>query len=139
MNSKLLKIGELAKNLQISTDTLRFYEQLGLIAPAARTSGGYRLYSALEKQKMQFILRAKNIGFSLEEIKKLLDFEVQKDKISCQLVKSKVDDKIVAIDKRIRHLKQIQHSLKQLSTACCGGDESAINCTILNFLNREDA
>jgi len=64
----MFKIGELAKCCNISVDTLRFYEKNGLITPNTRTDAGYRLYSPEATFKVDFILRAKDVGLSLQEI-----------------------------------------------------------------------
>ncbi|WP_175474008.1 MerR family DNA-binding transcriptional regulator, partial [Vibrio cholerae] len=65
----MFQIGELAKRCGVSTDTLRFYEKNELIAPATRTESGYRLYDEKSQQQVTFILKAKELGLSLEEIK----------------------------------------------------------------------
>lgn len=131
----MLKIGELAKRAKVSQDTLRFYEKHGLIKPHSRNQAGYRLYSSDDIQRIGFILSAKKVGFTLNEIQELLAIEVTKDKKSCQDVKYFVDAKIVTLNSRIKELKTIKKSLKVLSDACCGGEEPATHCTILEALN----
>ena len=79
MNQVTLKIGELAKLAQVSQDTLRFYEKHGLLKPHLRSDAGYRLYSEADVQRVSFILSAKRVGFTLNEIAELLALEVTKD------------------------------------------------------------
>ena len=131
----MLKIGELAQHAGISRDTLRFYEKHGLITPSNRTDSGYRLYSKSDVLRISFILSAKEVGFTLNEIHQLLELEVTKDKKSCQDVKEFVDNKIQVVNQRLIEMKKIKQSLKTLSVACCGGDEPATHCTILGALN----
>ena len=131
----MLKIGELAQHAGISRDTLRFYEKHGLITPSNRTDSGYRLYSKSDVLRINFILSAKEVGFTLNEIHQLLELEVTKDKKSCQDVKEFVDNKIQVVNQRLIEMKKIKQSLKTLSVACCGGDEPATHCTILGALN----
>ena len=131
----MLKIGELAQRTGISRDALRFYEKHGLITPTARTDSGYRLYSKSDVLRISFILSAKEVGFTLNEVHQLLELEVTKDKNSCQDVKAFVDNKIQVVDQRLIEMKKIKQSLKTLSVACCGGDEPATHCTILGALN----
>ncbi|WP_422126192.1 MerR family transcriptional regulator [Vibrio fluvialis] len=69
----MFQIGELAKRCGVSTDTLRFYEKNALISPAGRSDSGYRLYDEENQKQVSFILKAKELGLSLEEIKELLD------------------------------------------------------------------
>ena len=94
----MLKIGELAQHAGISRDTLRFYEKHGLITPSNRTDSGYRLYSKSDVLRISFILSAKEVGFTLNEIHQLLELEVTKDKKSCQDVKEFVDNKIQVVN-----------------------------------------
>ena len=131
----MLKIGELAQRTGISRDALRFYEKHGLITPTARTDSGYRLYSKSDVLRISFILSAKEVGFTLNEVHQLLELEVTKDKKSCQDVKEFVDNKIQVVNQRLIEIKKIKQSLKTLSVACCGGDEPATHCTILGALN----
>ena len=135
MNETALKIGKLAKALGVSQDALRFYEKQGLINPSFRTAAGYRLYSTEDVKQVKFILSAKRVGFTLNEIRGLLALEVTKDEKSCEDVKRVVDVKLVAVNQRMRELRQIKKSLQTLAEACCGGEESATNCTILGTLS----
>lgn len=138
MNHQYLKIGELAKRANLSQDTLRFYEKHGLLKPCARSEAGYRLYSADDVLRLRFILSAKEVGFTLNEIHELLALEVTRDKASCEQVKTIVDDKILGVARRIAELERIQQSLVALSEACCGGDEPATHCTILDTLRQHE-
>lgn len=130
-----LKIGELAALSKVSRDTLRFYEKHGLITPSARNASGYRLYSDADVHRISFIISAKEVGFTLNEIHQLLKLEVTKDEKSCQDVKQFVDDKIAVVNQRLAEIKRIKISLQTLSSACCGGDKPATHCTILEALS----
>ena len=130
-----LKIGELAALSKVSRDTLRFYEKHGLIPPSARNASGYRLYSDADVHRISFIISAKEVGFTLNEIHQLLKLEVTKDEKSCQDVKQFVDDKIAVVNQRLAEIKRIKTSLQTLSNACCGGDKPATHCTILEALS----
>ena len=104
-----------------------------------RSEAGYRLYSAQDLQRIRFILSAKEVGFTLKEIEELLALEVTRDEKSCQDVKSLVDEKLATVTQRIHELQRIKKSLQSLSDACCGGDEPATHCTILEALSDHDA
>lgn len=134
----MLKIGELSRQTNVPQDTLRFYEQKGLLNPKNRSQAGYRLYDNADVKTLQFILSAKAVGFTLKEIHELLQLEVTKDSQSCEDVKQVVDQKISVIDKRIEEMCRIKKSLSILSDACCGGDEPATSCTILEALRDSD-
>jgi len=132
----MIRIGELAHQSQVSRDTLRFYEKHGLITPSARTNAGYRLYAESDIKRIGFIVSAKKVGFTLNEIQQLLQLEVTKDIKSCQDVKEFVDHKIQLVNQQLVETRRIKKSLETLSEACCGGDEPATQCTILDTLNR---
>ncbi|MCW8879020.1 MAG: Zn(2+)-responsive transcriptional regulator [Kangiellaceae bacterium] len=128
------KIGELAKKAQVSVESLRYYEAEGLISAKMRTESGYRLYGEQELQQLYFILHAKKVGFSLKEIAKLLGLQVNKEAHTCEEVKSYTGDKIAELEAKIRDLQKMKQALTGLYQACCGGPESAQNCTILQTL-----
>jgi MerR family Zn(II)-responsive transcriptional regulator of zntA len=130
-----LKIGELAQATGISIEAIRFYESKGLLAARERSAGGYRLYSPDELAKLRFIRRAKMVGFRLEEIKELLELRLHPDEHTCLEVKQYTRHKIEELEQRISELARIKASLQRLHTACCGGDESALNCSILQLLD----
>lgn len=133
----MYRIGELAKACKINNDTLRFYEKNGLLSPSNRSDSGYRLYSEKDKEILQFILRAKGVGFSLAEIRELLSIEVDKANNACADVKELVDAKLLDVEQKLAELTRFQTSLKRLSDACCGGEESAEHCTILEALESD--
>ncbi|CCQ09437.1 HTH-type transcriptional regulator zntR [Pseudoalteromonas luteoviolacea B = ATCC 29581] len=133
-----MKIGELAKRLSISTDTLRYYEQHGLLSPSERTESGYRAYSKEHELQLRFILRAKAVGFSLSEIHELLKIRIDKQHYQCEEVKSITVAKLDLVRERIAELQRFEQSLNLLAEQCCGGKEPAQACTILTTLEKLD-
>lgn len=131
----MFQIGELAKRCKVSTDTLRFYEKNALIKPAGRSESGYRLYNQKNQQQVSFILKAKELGLSLDEIKELLEIKLEATEHSCAEVKSITSAKLVVIDQKIAELIEIRQALKKINDACCGHiDDSASHCSILAAL-----
>jgi len=133
--NRSLKIGQLAKQNNISVETLRYYEFEGLLAPQQRSLNGYRLYNDDDKNRLNFILHAKKVGFSLQEIKRLLSLRADKDHHTCEEVKNYTGSKITEIESKIDDLLRMKSALSNLYHACCGGTESAANCTILSSLD----
>lgn len=133
-----MKIGEFASQLGVSTDTLRYYEKHKLLIPSKRTSAGYRDYSHSDLRQMRFILRAKNVGFSLAEIKELLQIKFHKQQHSCNEVKELTVQKRDLVAERIDELTRFHQSLTILAETCCGGQEPADNCSILSTLEDLD-
>ncbi|MGL5977058.1 MAG: Zn(2+)-responsive transcriptional regulator [Aeromonas sobria] len=127
-------MGELAKACGVKADTLRFYENNGLISPGIRNESGYRLYNEQDKRRLEFIIRAKSVGFSLADIGELLDLDTNKAKVTCQEVKAVADTKLAQVEQKIIELTRFRDNLRQLSNICCGGPRSAEHCAILETL-----
>ena len=130
----MYRIGELAQRYALKTDTLRFYDKHGLLKPSSRSQSGYRMYSEADAERLCFILRAKETGFSLTDIAELLSIDLNKANVSCADVKELVDLKLMEIKGKIAALNNFKESLQRLSSACCGGPESAEHCSILEAL-----
>ncbi len=131
-----LRIGELAKLTETNNETLRFYESRGLLNEPRRSESGYRLYTQAEVLRVHFIVRAKRMGFSLKEIDELLSLRVDKES-TCSEVKELAEHKLQDIGNKIAELNRMKNALQQITDACCGGEEPAIHCTILNALEAE--
>ncbi|MGK0290167.1 MAG: MerR family Zn(II)-responsive transcriptional regulator of zntA [bacterium] len=129
---KYFKIGELSKLTNISIDTIRYYEKMNLFTPTTRSDSGYRLYSKEDLQKIQFILRAKAVGFSLKEVLELLSLNFNKENQTCEDVKQFAEEKIKTIQYKIQELEQMKDALQNVANQCCGLDESASDCSILH-------
>lgn len=134
-----MKIGDLVKQHGVSVDTIRFYEKQQLLTPSARSAAGYRLYRQADSQRLGFILRAKSVGFSLQQIRELLQIEDNKSQWQCSDVKDKVQHKMAEIAQQISELQRFYQALQQLDHACCGGTVSATECSILAALEQGPA
>jgi len=133
-----MRIGELAKQVAMSTDTLRYYEQQGLLSEPQRNDSGYRQYSASHVTQLNFIRRAKDVGFSLDEIAELLKINFEKAQHSCQEVKDLTLRKRDLVAARIAELQRFHASLSQLAHQCCGSSVPAEHCSILTALQEVD-
>jgi len=133
-----MRIGELSTKSNVAVETLRYYEKRGLIESPLRGGNGYRDYSSKAVDHLRFIARAKQAGFSLKECKELLSIFATKEQRTCQDVKSIADHKLDEINHKMCELKEMQTMLHRISDACCGGDESAMNCTILEALEGQN-
>ena len=129
-----LRIGELSKRTETNNETLRFYETKGLIDAPRRSDAGYRLYTADAVERVNFIIRAKRMGFSLKEITELLSLQVEESDSTCGEVKQLAETKLADIELKIIELEKMRDALQQITVACCGGEESTVHRTILNAL-----
>jgi len=130
-----LTIGKVARSAGLAIDTVRFYEREGLLQKPARTSSGYRQYSADAVARLRFIRQAKELGFSLSEIRELLALKVAPGK-SCADVRTHAEHKIADVDRRIASLKRVRRALSKLASACSGKGPVS-QCPILEALEHE--
>lgn len=133
-----MKIGALARQSGLSAHTLRFYEKSGLLRASGRTESNYRVYTGQDLETARFIKRARNIGFSMDEVKVFLSIRSDLPAHVCADAKELADEKIQQVETQITELKQVLKALYRLSDACCGGSESAEYCTIIDALDNED-
>ena len=111
-----LRIGELSKQTGLAVGTLRYYSDLGLLQPVQRGDNGYRYYSENASQQVEFIKKAQTLGFTLEEIKKILDVRDRGEK-PCTLVQSLLDNKIEQIELQIKQMTLFKAELEEYRTA----------------------
>ena len=131
-----ITIGKVAQRAEIGIETVRFYEREGLIDAPPRGPSGYRQYPESIVRRLLFIKRAKELGFTLKEIKELLALHVDPG-TTCEEVKRRAERKIADIDHKLRTLRRMKKTLLQLTDAC-GGQGSAEDCPILQSLDPHD-
>ncbi len=125
-------IGEVAKKAGVNVETVRFYERRGLIPePPRREDSSYREYPAETVTRIRFIKRAQELGFTLREIQELLDLRASPG-TTCAELKTRVDEKTIAVDAKLKALRRIKKALTSLSRACAGGKTPASQCPILD-------
>ena len=131
-----LTIGQVAKQAGVGVETVRFYEREGLIEEPPRRPSGYRQYDSDVVRRVRFIRHARELGFTLREIKELLELRIEPD-CHCDkvlaLAKAKIDD----IEQRIRKLQKMKRALSALVRNCEQGRPSDA-CPILKALDRYD-
>jgi MerR family Zn(II)-responsive transcriptional regulator of zntA len=132
-----MKIGELAKKSGLSAHTLRFYEKQGLIKVNNRSESNYRIYSHADLDSAKFIKRCRDMGFSLEEVEVFLSIRSDRPAHICADAKKITAEKINEVKEKISELEHILTALHKLSDACCGGNESAELCSIIDALDND--
>lgn len=110
-------IGKLAKESGVNIQTIRFYERQGILEPVLRKESGYRIYDMEGLRQLTFILHAKELGFSLKEIKELLELRIDSVK-HCGTVKEKITEKLSGVKYKISQLRKLEKTLKQLVQDC---------------------
>ena len=132
-----MKIGELSSQAGLTTHTLRYYEKQGLLTASGRSNSNYRIYTDADLESAKFIKRARNIGFSLENVGTFLSIRSDKPAHVCAEAKILADQKIQDVETQIAELKRVVVALHRLSDACCGGNKSAEHCSIIEALEHE--
>ena len=130
-----LSIGELAERAQVNIQTIRYYERRALLPEPERTASNYRVYSGSTVQRVRFIKRAKELGFTLTEIKELLDLRSSASSC-CEDVRARSKAKIRDIEEKLRSLEAMRAALTKLVRAC-SGEGPTVECPILESLEDE--
>lgn len=126
-----MKRGALAKSTGCNIETIRYYEQIALLNPPERTASGHRLYSAGDQARLGFILRGRELGFSIEELKSLLSL-VDSDGYTCGEVLSLTRGHIESVQRKIADLKKLERTLTAVAAQCDGADLP--DCPIIDAL-----
>ena len=117
MSHSGLQIGEVAERAGVSIDTVRYYERRRLLPRAARTGGGFRLFPAVAVERIRFIKQAQGLGFSLEEIERLLVVG-RKGAAECRGVRDLLRSKLSELDERMRAMGEFRQTLADHLAAC---------------------
>jgi MerR family copper efflux transcriptional regulator len=131
-----MNIGQAAEASGVSAKAIRYYETSGLIAPAGRSGGGYRVYGEADIRALRFIRRARDLGFSIERIRRLLDLWHDKGRASAD-VKRLALDHVGEIDAKIAALVAMRDAVQELAAACDGDHRP--ECPILRDLEEHGA
>lgn len=126
-----MNISEAAKLSGLSSKTIRYYESVGLVKHPKRADNGYRDYQDQDIDALMFLHQARQVGFSLQECKQLLQLYRNQDRQSAH-VKSLVLEKIEEIEKKLTHLHEMKNTLTDLAEQCAG-DEGP-SCAIIDSL-----
>lgn len=135
-SAKMVTIGGLSKQTGCHIETIRYYERIGLLSKSPRTEGGRRLYDREKTKRLVFIRRSRELVFSLEEIRTLLQL-VDGKRYTCEEVKAVTDRHLEDVRKKISDLRRLQKTLGDISSQCEGG--LVPNCPIIDALFTETA
>jgi Cd(II)/Pb(II)-responsive transcriptional regulator len=129
-----VRIGELANRAGTNKETVRHYENLGLLPQPERTPGNYRAYAESDLERLRFIRNCREIGMTLEEVRRLLYFRNRPD-LACYEINELLDKHIARVNRQLRDLTDLAASLRALR-ACCDDPRTAGDCGILAQLER---
>lgn len=114
---KSMKIGEVSKRSGVGIETIRYYEREGLLQEPQRRPSGYRQYDESTISRLDYIRRAKELGFTLAEIRELLELSSAAH-AGCNRIRQRAEAKIANIESKIRNLQNIKRSLRRIMQQC---------------------
>jgi Hg(II)-responsive transcriptional regulator len=135
MDSSSLTIGQVAKGAGVGVETVRFYEREGLVPAPKRRPSGYRQYPADTVRRIRFVQAAKDLGFTLKEVRELLSLRVSAGK-SCADVRDLAHQKLAAVDAKLVELQRVRTALAELAEACTGSGPTS-ECPFLDALDAQ--
>lgn len=130
-----MRIREAAERSGLNPKRVRYYERVGLIEPARRLANGYRDYDDRAVHELRFIHRAREMGFGMERIRRLLALWRDRSRPSSE-VKSVAEAQLRELDAKIRRLTELRENLAHLARCCQGNDRP--DCPILEELSRSE-
>jgi MerR family mercuric resistance operon transcriptional regulator len=132
---KPMTVGQVARLAGVGVETVRFYEKNGLLEEPARRASGYREYDEETVNRLRFIQRAKELGFTLSEIKELLSLRCSER--PCNDVRKRAEAKVAEIEAKVAMLLRLKEVLGRLASSCCEqGDKR--RCPILDTLDGDE-
>ncbi len=131
MNS--FTVSTLADNAGINLETVRYYEKIGLMPKPKRKESRYRIYDENDFARLKFIIRSKELGFTLKEISELFALKVDSES-KCGDIKKLADEKMKDIEEKIKDLRNIKKHLEKLATQCIHEELSLDDCPIVKSL-----
>jgi DNA-binding transcriptional MerR regulator len=127
-----IAIGKLAEMAATKVQTIRYYQDIGLIHPFKRTEGGHRLYGADDVSRLKFVRHARELGFGIHEIRELLKLSDNPD-TSCAAADTIAKSHLEQVEIRITKLKALQKELKRMVGECSHGHVS--QCRVIEVLS----
>lgn len=132
MKSDNLPIGELGRLTGTKVETVRYYERIGLLAAPERTAGNYRAYGPEHLARLSFIRRSRDLGFSLDQVRALLDLSDDRDR-SCEAIDAIAKEHLAEVDRKIADLRALRRELGSMIDQCrCG---TVADCRIIEALS----
>lgn len=128
-----MKIGALSKATGTKVVTIRYYETIGLLAPAARSNSNMRTYDETDVERLRFVRRCRDLGFSLDEIRELLALSSEGARPCCE-VDAITNRHLADVERKIADLQGLADRLRRISASCSGGGTIS-DCRIIDALS----
>lgn len=132
----MFSIGELSKRTKVKIPTIRYYEEMGLLPEAERTSGNQRRYDQAGLERLSFIRHARDLGFPIEAISSLIELQEHPDR-SCEAATDIATSQLEEVRAKIKRLRTLEKELSRISKGC-NGDGVSEDCYVLASLANHD-
>jgi len=126
-----MKRGELAATSGCNAETIRYYEKIGLIPEPRRAANGYREYSDMHKERLHFVQRGRELGFTIDDLKSLLSL-VDRNAVSCNEVEQMATQHLLSVQSKIDHLQRMEAALVKTISSC--SKEDVPECPLIESL-----
>jgi MerR family mercuric resistance operon transcriptional regulator len=127
-----ITIGKVSEKTGCNIETIRYYERIGLLRKPPRSTGGHRLYGDTDIQRLTFVRRSRDLGFTLDAVKNLLSY-IDGGDYTCAEIKIIAVDHLAEVRSKLAELKRLERGLKDMIASCEGDD--LIDCPILDALH----
>ncbi len=131
----MLTIGDLSRKTGVKIPTIRYYEQMGLIAAAERSEGNQRRYTREERDRLSFIRHARDLGLTIEAIRELIDLSAHPEQ-PCAEADRIAAEQLLAVREKIEKLKRLETELERIATHCHG--DQVKDCYVIRALANHD-
>ncbi len=128
----MFSIGDLSRRTGVKVPTIRYYEQMGLVAAPERSEGNQRRYSRQELERLAFIRHARDLGFTVEDIRALIELSAHPEQ-PCGHADSIAQEQLMSVREKIARLKRLETELERIAT-CCDG-RAVGDCYVIRALS----
>ncbi|WP_026988196.1 MerR family transcriptional regulator [Fodinicurvata fenggangensis] len=132
MTAAQLSIGDLARDSGVKVQTIRYYETIGLLPVAERSAGNQRRYSEAHRERLRFLRHARELGFTLDQIRSLLSLSESPD-MPCEQADRIAREHLETVEQRLERLKTLQTELQRMLRQCAGGKVE--DCRVIEVLS----
>jgi DNA-binding transcriptional MerR regulator len=136
MTQRAFSIGDLARQTACKVQTIRWYEDIGLLPTAARTGGGHRIYGEAHLARLDFIRHAREFGFPIDAVRALLDLASRPDQASCEAAHELASAQLASVENKLKRLESLRAELAHMVEIGCHG--APADCRILATLADHD-
>jgi len=134
VSREIIRRGELAKRSGCNIETIRYYENIGLLPLPARNKGGHRLYAQADQERLRFLMRCRELGFSIDELRSLLSL-VDSGEYSCGEIHDLTMDHLKRVRQKMSDLRKLERTLKTIAANCADGSKP--DCPIIDALKSD--